>query len=118
MVYLARNKKSICPLREISEKEKIPFDYLEKIISKLEKAGLLTSKKGFRGGYCLSLSPKKIKVGEIVKAVEDSVLLIRCAGEKTNCPLAGKCSARKFWSRLQKDLDKSLDSFTLADLIE
>ena len=41
MVYLAKNslKDKVCPTREISEKENIPFDYLEKIIVELEKAG-------------------------------------------------------------------------------
>ena len=38
MVYLAKNalKDKVCPIKEISEKEEISFDFLEKIISELE----------------------------------------------------------------------------------
>jgi Rrf2 family protein len=118
MIYLAENKEKMHSLRDISEKEGISFSYLEKIISKLEKAGLLESRKGSRGGYRLSKSPEKIKIGKIVKAVEDNTLLIKCVGDSTNCLLAGKCSARRFWRELQQTLNKKLDSFSLADLIK
>ncbi len=39
--------------KEIAEKEAISFDYLEKIVSKLEKAGIVQSKRGKNGGSCL-----------------------------------------------------------------
>ena len=67
MVYLATafgKKGKICSLKEISEKENISFDYLEKIISRLEKKGLVRAKRGVRGGYFLGRSPKKIKIGD------------------------------------------------------
>jgi len=47
MVYLAKNfgKKKRLSLKEISEKENIPFDFLEKIMSQLEKVKLVLSSK-------------------------------------------------------------------------
>jgi len=100
MVYLTMSKKKICPLKEISKREGISFDYLEKIISKLEKAGLIKSKKGVRGGYFLAKSPKKIRVGEIIKVLEGEMVLVKCL--KYFCPKEKKCLTKNFWMKLNR----------------
>ena len=47
MVLLAKNYKSKCflSLKDISQKENISFNFLEKIVSQLEKAKLVKGKK-------------------------------------------------------------------------
>ncbi len=57
-------------LREISKLEKIPYKFLEQIMMLLKKTGFVQSVKGKYGGYSLSRSPKKITLGEIIRAVE------------------------------------------------
>jgi len=115
MVYLAKHSstKKVCPIKEISEKEEIPFDFLEKIISELEKAGLVKAKKGVQGGYFLAKEPQKITAGEIVRVLESTVP-VSCAG----CQMARICSAKSVWQKVQDSLDSTLDSMTLADLIK
>jgi len=115
IVYLACNKR-IVPLREISEKENISFDYLEKIFSKLEKADLIKAKRGAGGGYFLAKPAKKIKVGEIIRLLEDKAPTVQCISE--TCPREGKCLAKNFWQKIYGLLNESLDSMTLADLIK
>ena len=118
MVYLAQNKGKVSSLRLISQEEGLSFSYSEKIISKLEKAGLVQSKKGSKGGYFISRPLNKIKLGEIVRALEGETALVKCLAEKGNCLLENKCFARKFWEILQKSLNSTMGSLTLADLIE
>lgn len=115
MVYLAKHSstKKVCPIKEISEKEEISFDFLEKIISELEKAGLAKAKKGVQGGYFLAKEPKEITAGEIVRVLESTVP-VSCAG----CQMARMCSAKSVWDKVQDSLDSTLDSVTLADLIK
>jgi len=115
MVYLAKHssKNRVCPIKEISEKEKIPFDFLEKIISELEETGLVEAKKGVQGGYFLTKEPKKITAGEIVRALESTVP-VSCAG----CQMARVCSAKNLWQEVKNSLDSTLDLTTLADLIK
>jgi len=116
MVYLAKNKNKICPLKEISNKEGISFDYLEKIISKLEKFGLAKAKKGVQGGYFLAKNPSKIKIGEIIESLEGKSNLVKCL--QYFCPRSKKCSAKIFWQKLNKAINSALNSVTLADLIK
>lgn len=120
MAHLANSKEKICCLKLISEKEGISFDYLEKIMSKLEKEGLVDAKKGVKGGYFLKKPAKKIRIGEIIESLEGKTFLARCLGSKKNfkCSRAKKCSARRIWKRLQESLATALNSITLADLIE
>jgi len=121
MVYLARFKDKICPLKIISGKEGISFDYLEKIISKLEKTGLIKAKKGVQGGYFLAKSPKRIKIGEIIRALEGDTVLVKCIApirkRGYRCPRERKCLTKNFWQKIQKTLNSALNSITLADLI-
>ncbi len=119
MVYLAKCKNKICPLKTISQAEGISFDYLEKIISKLEKASLIKAKKGVQGGYSLAKTPKRIKLGEIIRVLEGEMALVKCIakGKRFVCPRNKKCLTKNFWKKIQDSLNKTLNSLTLADLI-
>ena len=123
MVYLASvfgEKNNIRSLKEISQKENISFDYLEKIISQLEKKGLLRAKKGSKGGYFLKRSPKKISVGEIIRILESTMSPVKClAKEKRyHCPRKKTCKTVNVWKKVQEVLNSTLNSITLADLLK
>ena len=116
MVYLAKNSSAKSPssLKKISEAEDVPFDFLEKIFSELEKVKLVKAKKGSHGGYFLAKPSKKITPGDIVLALEENMTLVHCAG----CPNMGGCASENVWSEVQQSLDNSLNAVTLADLIK
>lgn len=122
MVYLANvfDEGKVHSLKTISKKEDISFDYLEKIISKLEKKDLVGAKKGVQGGYFLTRPPSKIKIGEIIRALEGEPSLVKCIAKDKRyvCPRERKCQTKKVWKKIQKSLDSTLNSITLADLIK
>ncbi len=117
LVYLAQRDKEFSSLRMVSEAENIPFDYLEKIFSKLEKGGLLKSKKGSQGGYTLSKSAAKIKVGQVLRILEGEINLVDCIGPK-KCSRRSNCLTITAWDKIQKSLQKTIDSITLKSLID
>lgn len=116
MVFLAKSKKPKEPfsIKEISQKEGISFDFLEKIISQIEKAGLVKSKKGVTGGYYLAKPVKKITAGQIVQALEGKLSPVKCS----LCLKSKKCLSKNVWDKVKESLNKTLDSVTLADLIK
>lgn len=120
MVLLAKKYKSkqVLSTKMISEKEGVPFDFLEKIISQLEKVGLVKGKKGVQGGYILSKNPKKISVNDVVSVLERPTSgypqkLVDCS----LCGRKNKCLTKNVWSKVNSTLNKTLDSITLQDLI-
>ena len=114
MVYLAkhRDKKEFSPLKDISEKEGISFDFLEKILTDLEKAKLIKSKKGINGGYVLARNPAKISAKDIVEILENT--------NSVDCSFCGKskkCLTKNVWQKIDLAVDKTLKSITLKKLI-
>lgn len=119
MAYLAglyAGEKSY-PLKIIAREENISFTYLEKIISKLEKEGIVKSKKGAQGGYCLARRPEKITVGEIIRPLEGIMNSVKCLN-KGRCPHLKTCRTRGVWKKIYDTLNSTLDSMTLIDLIK
>lgn len=115
MIVLAESQK-VHPLRSVAKEEGISFDYLEKIFSKLEKKGLVKAKRGATGGYFLSRSPEKITLKNIFNAVEEPLFIVDCIKKK--CPRDNTCKASKAWKKINKEIEGSLSSITLFDLIK
>ena len=57
-------------LRNISRQDKIPYKFLEQIMTLLKKTGFVQSTKGKYGGYSLSRPPEKITLGDVIRTVE------------------------------------------------
>ncbi len=117
LVYLSKQPDKYFSLRLISQQEKIPFNYLEKILSELERNNLVKSKKGAYGGYALARKPSQITVGQVIKILEKGINLVECIGSN-NCAMQKTCTTINFWKKLQESLEKTIDSITLKDLIK
>ena len=113
MVHLAKNKNNkAISIRQISNIEGVPFEFLSKIFSSLEKGKLVTSRHGANGGYFLAKSPAKIAIIDIIELLED-INTVNCR----MCLRSKKCLAKNVWSKIDKAINKTLNSITLADLI-
>src|SRR5437762_12528076 len=66
------------PLAEIAARGGLPLAYLEHLVARLRKAGLVDSRRGSRGGYMLARSPAEITMAEVVSALEGSIAPIEC----------------------------------------
>ncbi len=96
-----------CSIKHISQKEHISADYLEKIFSKLKKAGLLKVARGACGGYSLNRDPQKITLSEVVNALEKPEFI---------CPDFCSCQSKSIWQRIQSGFSRVLSSITLDQL--
>src|ERR671929_816763 len=79
LVELARRGGATpVPLAEIAEANGLPLAYLEHLVARLRKAGLVESRRGARGGYLLARSAEDITMAEVVEALEGSIAPIEC----------------------------------------
>ncbi|AXH11009.1 Rrf2 family transcriptional regulator [Malaciobacter halophilus] len=77
MHELSKHKKDTpMQIKEISKNAQIPQNYLEQLLSKLRRAGLVKSVRGAKGGYILAQEPEKINIGEILSVLEDDLKII------------------------------------------
>lgn len=106
--------------REIAGGERLPADYVEQILLRLRRAGLVTSTRGARGGYSLSRAPDEISVREVIAASELGTFDLHCVSHpvgEERCAESQSCSIRPVWMMLQRKIDDVLESVHLGDLL-
>ncbi|MGQ9632178.1 MAG: Rrf2 family transcriptional regulator [bacterium] len=63
-------------LRNIAQRQSISLPYLERLFTKLRKAGLIEAVRGRKGGYLFSRRPAEITVGEICRILEGPIRIV------------------------------------------
>lgn len=101
---------------DIAERQDISAAYLEQLLAKLKKDGLLVSVRGPGGGYQLNQDLSHISMSHIITAVGDGVDATRCHGSG-DCQDGHVCLTHELWSDLSEEIDGFLTGITLADLV-
>lgn len=104
-------------VKNIAEEEQIPAHFLAKILQGIARKGLLKSSKGPTGGFCLNTSPKKLKLIDIIDAVDGLNNFKVCAGGLPECPSSRACSLCDRWKPVQARIMGFLGKTTIADLV-
>src|SRR5467141_3852239 len=71
-------------LAEIAAHDGLPLAYLEHLVARLRKAGLVDSRRGSHGGYLLARPASEITMAEVVEALEGSIAPIECISEASD----------------------------------
>lgn len=106
--------------RELAQSERLPSDYVEQILLRLRRAGIVTSMRGSHGGYELARPPEVVSVREVLSAAEHATFDLHCVSHPVDagrCADTGNCSIRPVWLLLQSKIDETLESVKLADLM-
>ena len=107
--------------RDIAARERLPGDYVEQILLRLRRAGIVQSTRGAKGGYILARDPAQVTVREVISASELGTFDLHCVSHPVaaeRCSDAQQCSIRPVWQMLQRRIDDALDSVRLVDLLE
>jgi Rrf2 family cysteine metabolism transcriptional repressor len=110
-----RERQGRVQVREISESQGIPEEYLEQLMMPLKRAGLVRSQRGVRGGYTLARPASQITVLEILEALEGPIL----DAEPTDAALrerAQTSGVTEVWERLRQAMEGTLRAITLAQV--
>jgi len=119
MIELAKNESGgLLSAKEISLRQNIPLRYLENIMLRLLASGLVISSRGKKGGFSLSREPSKIKISEIIKALEGGSFITPCVDDPSICKRSPFCETRPLWKEMNEILWEALESKTLEDLLK
>jgi len=106
---------------EIAARTGISEKYMEKVIRRLKKAGLVLSKRGPKGGHVLTRPADSITVGDVVRALEDWVVLKGCSANKDTCATCSRvdsCPTKDVWEKASAVMLETLDAYTLQNLLK
>jgi Rrf2 family cysteine metabolism transcriptional repressor len=125
MAHLARREDDgPISLGSIAEAEGLPLAYLEHLVQRLRRAGLVESRRGAHGGYTLARPAVDITMAEVVAALEGDIAPIECitadADGVLTCAREGSapCPTKLLWTRVQGSIVRTLNDMTLADLVQ
>ena len=127
MIELGRQPGSTpVSLNSVAEAENLPLSYLEHLVAKLRKAGLVTSTRGAHGGYRLAKPAAEITMDAVVQALEGQIAPMECFHEAPEGRVlcshednsAGGCATKLLWTRVQNGVTKALAGTTLEELVE
>jgi Rrf2 family iron-sulfur cluster assembly transcriptional regulator len=104
-------------VKNIAEEEQIPSHFLAKILQQIARKGLLKSSKGPTGGFCLKVPANKLKLIDIIDAVDGLNNFTACAGGLPECNSATACSLCARWKPVHSRIMVFLGKTTIADLV-
>ena len=121
LVQLARSRDGAgLNAEKISASENIPRAYVDQILLKLKRAGLVESRRGVQGGHRLAKSASEITIGMMMRAVEGSIFDDVCqkyASGEHQCTHTAACDIKPAWRRLTQLVEDYLDHLTLEQLL-
>ena len=113
MAELARLHGSgeLAQIEHLAETESVPANFLAQILLDLRNHGLISSRRGNRGGYTLARAPEDISLYDILMAVEGNCLQL--SGN-----FQGRSGRRlkQVWDEISKTVAEKTKSYTLDRL--
>lgn len=103
-------------VKDICERQAIPPRFLEQVFQDLRRAGLVTSKRGPRGGYQLAIAPDKIRLGDILRALEGPIQLMPIARSPELVQSSSYEVTAHVFKGVSSGIEACLDSVTVADM--
>ena len=117
VTFLAGKPDEAAPIPRIAEATQVPAHYLAKIMQDLARLGVITSRRGVKGGYTLARPPAEVTLLEVVQAV-DPVRRIK------SCPLGLEahrdqlCSLHARIDHACALFEEAFQDVTLAELLQ
>lgn len=119
MIDLAQySEQEAVSISSIAQRQKISESYLEQLVAKLKKAGLVVSIRGAAGGYRLARPASGISVGDVLRALEGDVRAVICTAQtEEGCEGEELCVTKYVWQRINENIEKTVDEMMLDQLV-
>ena len=116
VLYLATlEKDATAPSEEISAKLKIPKEFVSKILQSLTASKIAKSKKGNSGGFLLGKPASKIKLIDVVEAIDGLSMFKSCVIGFPHCSPEHPCPVHNKWGKLRTQAYEMLSAETIEN---
>lgn len=128
LVYLvdAQDLGQPSSARDLAELQEVSTDFVAKLFTKLQKAGIVAAREGIGGGFVLARPASDITALDVVEAIDGHKALFECKGIRAQCALFGArppawavdgvCSIHAVMLEAEKRTREALASHTLASI--
>ena len=117
LMFAGLKNGELATIQEAADAYGISKNHLMKVAYELGRHGLIETVRGRNGGIRLAKEPEKIRLGDVVRLMEDDLAMVECFVPATNtCPISRACSLKRALGEALDAYLKVLDRYTLADL--
>jgi Rrf2 family protein len=117
LVEMARDQEQPIHLaQELAERLDIPAPFLAKTLQLLVKKDILHSTKGRSGGFSFARPASKIRLLEVVEAIDGLGLAEDCVLGMPLCGDSKPCSVHYGWAPIRKAIVQMLKTKTIKSL--
>ena len=117
LMYAGLREERLITIEETADLYGISRAHLMKVASQLTRAGYLRAVRGRTGGLTLARSPKKIRLGDVLRTTEPDFALVECFTSENRCLITPRCRLRGMLNEALSEFIGTLDAYTLADLL-
>lgn len=119
VLFLSAHENGKCySAIEISNEIDIPKEFTSKILQSLTESGIIQSKKGKSGGFCLAKPANEIRLIEIVESIDGLEMFRSCVLGFPGCSVEEPCPVHNKWGALREETLKMLSDQNLEELRE
>jgi len=113
-------KDGLVTLNEISRRQDISLPYLEQLFVKLRRAELVASVRGPGGGYRLARPASEIRVGDVLRAVDETVdaLYVGAGASGGTSGSRAQSLCNRLWEGLSAHVYVFLHQMRLSDVVD
>ncbi|MBL4721658.1 MAG: Rrf2 family transcriptional regulator [Alphaproteobacteria bacterium] len=107
-------------LADIAGRQEISLSYMEQLFAKLRRSHLVKSVRGPGGGYLLAHAIADTRISDIIRAVDEPMMVMRCKGGSAEGCMAnkGRCVTHDLWEELENHIHLFLSSLSLEDVVQ
>jgi Rrf2 family nitric oxide-sensitive transcriptional repressor len=117
LIYLAVQSDRLSTIQEIADSYDISKNHLMKIVHQLNRMGYIETVRGKNGGMRLHRAPSDINVGILVRETEQDMNIVECFSSKDACRISPVCGLRGMFGEAMDAFLRTLDQYTLEDVI-
>ncbi|MEZ5812806.1 MAG: Rrf2 family transcriptional regulator [Rhizobiaceae bacterium] len=102
---------------DLAEEFKLSRNHLTKIMQQLARGGIVETRRGGSGGAVLRRDPADIRLGDVVRLLEQGQALVECfRSGGSDCTIEGCCRLKARLRHAEAQFLNDLNQSTLADI--
>ena len=109
--------KRIVQVTEISNALNISPTYMQKVLGKLVRSGVIASAQGRYGGYYFLKSAEEISLYDVIELMENEIALLACLSHEASCSQEiTDCPLQDVFRKAQEELIRQFQNVKISKM--
>lgn len=117
LMYLTQEvAASPITINEVAQQFDISRNHLIKVVTRLNKLNWVVATRGRSGGLRLGIQPSALKLGDVLRELENKKSLINC--NDPPCVLKGQCNLKEILDHGLNTFYDEMNQYTLQSIVD